>query len=148
MTNTARQRPNLRRRRGIATMTGSCPSAKTMALKSGMTLTTLDVRYRHTLLKFPTFFFETSFTALHGLEHKMNYLKLVIKTTCIARHMSDHDFTSPSCETFSPGGSPRLKFDGATSPHLQLFTIHTECSQLCYTGENCRVLFLLNRLNF
>ncbi len=37
--NTARQRPILRRG-GVATMNGGCPSAKTMALKSGMTLTT------------------------------------------------------------------------------------------------------------
>ncbi len=44
--------------RGAATLNGSCPSAKTMALKSGMTLTTWVVHYRHTFLKFPTIFWD------------------------------------------------------------------------------------------
>jgi hypothetical protein len=43
---------------GVATVNRSCPSAKTTALKSGMTLTTWVVQYRHTFLKFPTNFWD------------------------------------------------------------------------------------------
>jgi hypothetical protein len=41
---------------GVATVSGSCPSAKTTALKPGMTLKNREVLYRHTLLKIPTIF--------------------------------------------------------------------------------------------
>ncbi len=41
-----------------ATVNGSCPSAKTTALKSGMTLTTWVVQYLLMFLKFPTIFWD------------------------------------------------------------------------------------------
>jgi hypothetical protein len=69
----------------------------------------------------------------------MNYLKLVIETTCIARHLSDHAVLPPHVKRFR---QPAVGSQSLTETHLPtsasaFSTIHKtiiECSQLCYTG--------------
>jgi hypothetical protein len=79
----------------------------------------------------------------------MNYLKLVIKTTCIARHLSDHAILLPHVKRFSPAGSRQLEIDGDTSPPSSAFQqFFRVFAALLYRWKNCRILFLLNRLNF
>jgi hypothetical protein len=59
----------------------------------------------------------------------MNYLKLVIKTTCIARHLSDHAGSPPRVNVFRqpPVGSLKLT-EHHLSFILQLFHKQTtEC---------------------
>jgi hypothetical protein len=54
----------------------------------------------------------------------MSYLKLVIKTTCIVRHLSDHAVLQPHVKRFSPAGSQQLEIDGDTSPPFAFSTFH------------------------
>jgi hypothetical protein len=83
----------------------------------------------------------------------MNYLKSVIKTTCIARHLSDHAVSPPHVKRFrQPAvGSQRL-----TEQHLiasfnfsHLFTNQPpSVSQLCYTGEKLSCLVSIESFEF
>jgi hypothetical protein len=83
----------------------------------------------------------------------MNYLKLVIKTTCIVRHLSDHAVSPPRVNVFR---QPAVGSWKLTETHLlfflhvhQQFTNHPEVfAANTIQVKNSRVLFLLNRLNF
>jgi hypothetical protein len=77
--NSARQRPNLRRRRRCNSER-KLPFSKDDGFKIRHGPYKLSRSISPYSFKIPHNFFETLSKALHGVEHKMNYLKSVVQT--------------------------------------------------------------------
>ncbi len=83
----------------------------------------------------------------------MNYLKLGFKTTCIARHLSDHAVLPPHVKRFR---QPAVGSWKLTETHLLLLQLFSQqftkpsssVRSFCYTGEKLSYLVSIESFDF